>query len=781
MRFPNHPAQGQGLLLIVALALIIFITSRAIAQTGSISGTVKSKEGTGLAGANVVVVGTSMGAASDANGRFTIANVPPGSHKVRARFIGYQEWTMEVKVAAGETTRADFALTESAVRMRELVVIGASRFAEKVTEAPAAVTAFTMQTLQRETIGGQVPALLETTPGVDVAASDMFDINVNTRGFNSSLNRRVMILLDGREMSIPFLNATRWDAFSAPLEDLGSLEIVRGPGSALFGANAYAGVINITSPAPSAIVGTKVSVSGGELRMNRVDVRHAGIAGNWSYRANIGRAQTESFARKRTAAADLEYPGLPTERRALVESPLTSLYGSARVDRALGGNRCLTFEGGITKTENEVFVTGVGRVQVLEDAAPWGRVNFAVDRFFAQVTGTGRSTDKQFGLAANVAQRDHSGTFQGEFQHNTTFALGGNKNLRLVWGASHRIQNVDTKGTLTLQKVEENYSGVYAQLQLALSEKLDIIGASRFDRSSLYDSEFSPKAGVVFSPTRDHSFRATFNKAFQSGNYAEYFLSVPAGAPVNLTPLGLGVAPIFAKGNSNLEVEEVAGYEIGYRGILGNKVYLTIDAYRNNLKNFITDLLPGVNQAEYPSIFSTLSPQQQAALNGIPALRPLLPGLTKVNGANAFVFSFTNAGEVNERGLELGINYYAIKEWLIEANATWFDFEVKSQQLGDLLLPNTPDKKFNAGISFNGRKLYGSLKWRHVPSFDWAAGAFVGRIKKYDTFHATLGYQLNNNFRFGVNALNLTDEKHYEIFGGSVLGRRILGNVQATF
>jgi outer membrane receptor protein involved in Fe transport len=102
-------------------------------------------------------------------------------------------------------------------------------------------------------------------------------------------------------------------------------------------------------------------------------------------------------------------------------------------------------------------------------------------------------------------------------------------------------------------------------------------------------------------------------------------------------------------------------------------------------------------------------------------------------------------------------------------------------RLGDRLLPNTPDKKFNAGVAYNGRKLYGSLKWRHVPSFDWAAGAFVGRIKEFDVFNANLGYQVNGNIRVGVNALNLTDKEHYEIFGGSVLGRRILGNVQVTF
>jgi len=571
---------GLSLCLLLCLSL-----NSVFAQTGSISGVVKSKDsGAALSGANVAIVGTNMGAATDANGRFTIPNVPAGNYKLRVTFIGYQELTMNVKVAAGETVAADFALREIGVQASEILVIGASRHPERVAEAPAAVTALTTQILQRETISGQIPSLLETTPGVDVAASNLFDLNLNTRGFNSSLNRRVLILLDGREMNVPFIGATRWDAFSMPIEDLGSVELVRGPGSALFGANAYSGVLNITTPSPSAIAGTKISVSGGELSMIRGDIRHAGVAGNWAYKVNLGRAQTKSFAKSRTTS--VEYPGLALERAALDEGDVTSLYGSARLDRSLGGNRYLTFEGGVTKTENEVFVTGIGRAQILEDTNPWGRINFSSDRFFAQVTGSGRSTDEQTALASGANLREHSSTFQGEFQHNTNFNLGGNKSLRLVWGASHRIQNIDTKNTLSLGKADENFSGVYAHLQLALSEKLSLIGASRFDRGTLYDSQFSPKAGVVFSPTREHIFRATFNRAFQSASYAEYFVSVPAGAPVNLTALGLGVVPILAKGNSNLEVEKVTSFEIGYKGIFGNKVFLTIDAYRSDLKNF---------------------------------------------------------------------------------------------------------------------------------------------------------------------------------------------------
>ena len=780
-------SKGRARLLMTMVALLAIGVTSVLAQgTGTITGRVTSAQtGEGLRYINVVLKGTGMGAATQADGSYEVKNVPAGTYTLVISAVGYETATVDnVTVTAGGTATANAQLTDKLVLMGDVTVYGASKFPQRLTEAPAAVSAITATTLQREAISGQAPDLLASTPGVDVASSNMFDVNVNTRGFNSSLNRRVLILLDNREMAIPFLGATRWDAFSVPIEDLGSLEIVRGPGSALFGANAYSGVINITTPTPSVIAGTKVSIGGGELSMIRGDIRHAGVSGDWGYRVNIGRAQTESFAKSRNKPASQiasdEYPGLSREGFAIDTGELTSLYGSARLDRALGNNRYLTFEGGATKTENEVFVTGIGRVQVLEDAAPWGRLNFSSDRLFVQVTGTGRSTDEQKALASGAILKEHSSTFQGEFQYNTDVDLSG-KNLSVVFGASHRLQNVDTKGTLTVSKADENYSGIYGQLQLALSEKLTLVGASRFDRSSLYDSEFSPKAGLVFSPSINHSFRGTFNKAFQSGNYSEFFLSVPAAAPINLTPIGLGIVPVLAKGNSKIEVEKVTGFEIGYKGILSNKFFVTIDAYKNNLENFITDLLPGVNS----EFAYTKTPQENGGLNAAaaanPALRPLLPGYTRINGQPAFVFSYGNAGEVDEQGIEFGINYYLNKEWLLDANATWFDFEIKSQQLGDRLLPNTPDKKFNVGVSYNGRKFNGSVKWRHVPSFDWAAGTFVGRIKEYDIFNAALGYQINDNFRVGVNALNFTDEEHYEIFGGAILGRRILGNVTATF
>src|SRR4029078_7756891 len=96
--------------------------------------------------------------------------------------------------------------------------------------------------------------------------------------------------------------------------------------------------------------------------------------------------------------------------------------------------------------------------------------------------------------------------------------------------------------------------------------------------------------------TPNQTIRLTYNEAFQSPNYSEFFLAAPAGRPTTalaaLAPLDprLASVPVVARGNSALEVEQIKSYEIGYSGILGGKAFVTLDYYKSKLTNFVTDL-----------------------------------------------------------------------------------------------------------------------------------------------------------------------------------------------
>jgi outer membrane receptor protein involved in Fe transport len=375
----------------------------------------------------------------------------------------------------------------------------------------------------------------------------------------------------------------------------------------------------------------------------------------------------------------------------------------------------------------------------------------------------------------------------------------------LIGGGSYTEQSVDTanpqgRQTLMDEAHEEDQQSLFGQFAWDIGTRLKLVGAARWDDSTLHDSQFSPKGSMVFSITPNQTIRATYNEAFQVPNYSEFFLSAPAGVPLNLSaienalkpiignvPLGLGFVPVLAKGNPNLEVEEITSYEIGYSVIAGGKAYVTIDYYQNQLENFVTDLLPGVNPI-YPRYAppAALSPAQSAIVIG--ALRANLPpsafaGLTNLPGTGtpAIVLSYANAGQVDTEGVEFAINYYISNRWIIDANYNWFEFEVKEQALGDVLIPNAPGHKYNLGVSYRGDRFSASGHYRWVDDFPWATGIFVGDVPSYGVVNLTADFKVNDMIALGVNASNATGHEHWESFGGDILDSRALGWVSVTW
>ena len=235
-------------------------------------------------------------------------------------------------------------------------------------------------------------------------------------------------------------------------------------------------------------------------------------------------------------------------------------------------------------------------------------------------------------------------------------------------------------------------------------------------------------------------------------------------------------------GNTELVPERIEGYEVGYKGIfLDNKLFITIDGYSNKVRDFITDLIQGVNPAfpfgGAPAGLSDLI-KNGSPENGIPAL----PGLTILpNGETAIVLSYTNKGKVNERGLELSFNYYITDEFLVSANWSYFDFDIDEQQEGDELLPNNPKHKFGYSIRYtNPNGFDAEFSGRSVQAFNWAAGVFVGRIPEYHLFHLSAGYQITQRYRAGLTVTNLFDRQAYQIFGGSIVGRQLISSITVT-
>jgi iron complex outermembrane receptor protein len=308
MALPAFVSQRFVPLALAAMLAALAPSAAAAQATGTVVGRVtRAGEATALPGVSVSVRESGLTATTRNDGRYTLRRVPAGEQTIVIRALGFRAVEQRVTVPADGEATADAVLEAIPISVGDIVVSTASRTPERVVEAPAAISTVTPQVMDAVSPTGQAPMALATVPGVDVVQSGVNDFNVNARGFNSSLNRRVLVLQDGRDLAIAFLGSQEWNGLPVPLEDVDRIEVIRGPGSALYGANAFSGVVSLTTPAAREIPGTKLTLAGGELETMRGDLRHAGVLGDGriGYRANFGYNQSESWTRSRTAPTDL--------------------------------------------------------------------------------------------------------------------------------------------------------------------------------------------------------------------------------------------------------------------------------------------------------------------------------------------------------------------------------------------------------------------------------------------------------------------------------------------
>ena len=834
----------------VLLTLSLWVPGVLPAQErGPIAGTVSdSATGRPLSSVFVFVSGTRLMAMSDSTGAFRLDNVPAGEQVVLLRLLGYR--THELVVPVDGPTNINVRLVPSRLALGDIVVYAASRLPERIVEAPSALSVVERDAATDFAVTGQAPRLVASLPGVDVAQSGINDFHVNARGFNSTLNRRVLVLQDGRDVSLPFNGAQEWPVIAMSLDDYKRIEMVRGPGSALYGANAYNGVLNLVTPQAREVVGTRIRAAGGELATFHGAISHAGMLSNgqWGYKITAGLYRSDTWTRSRTNLNDLAveyaqaidtstvpvnppFPGFELfplqgqDKTEAVGTPgsafggreaLLNISGAVRVDRYMRDDAAVTIEGGVVRAENETGVVSTGRLQVGESYRPWGRVAYAAQRVNVTAWYTGRRSKDQLFLSSGSVVEESSGMYHVEGQYNNIL-LGGL--ARAVFGGSMRGTVVDSRGTLLPPNEDDRFDwfgALFGQFEIDLSSNLRFVATARVDDSDLFDFQFSPRGAVVWTPDPDHAIRFTVNKAFQTPNILEYFVNVAVGPPADFSaleaalrasPLGAALTgvpngalftnsaaiPLLALGNEALDVERITSYEVGYRGQVSDRLFVAVDAYYSRLSNFVSDLLPGANPkflAWTAPLEVPLAARDLVAVAARDALAQagqpeIAAGLTRLeDGTTAVVFSLGNAGEAETYGFELAAEWEVTDQLRLDANYSFFEHNIDSGSLipGDVLGANTPKHKGNIAAKVTTPSGFsGRAALRMVDGYDWAAGVYSGKIPASQTVDVSAAYQVKPDVRLHVLATNLLDQQRYHVYGGSVIGRRVIGGVTVTF
>lgn len=747
-----------------ALLLLAFPGTVLAQQTGAITGTVTGPEGDRVSGARVGVDGTSLGGLTSADGTFMVRGVPAGTYTLRVTHLGYGERAVEdVSVGAGETVTVDITLEMSAIDVGG-VVVSASRRAERVTEAPATIARIGEPELQMS-VGNSFSGGLKEVQGLDYIQIGATNAAINARGFNSSFNNRMLMLVDNRVSVLPESGLPVGVFTTVPKVDLASAEVIIGPGAALYGADATNGVLALRTKDPLQYPGTTIEVAGGAVDKENttgtysdIQFRHAGVAdGTWGYKVSGERQWVQDFSNR------LQYSGFDE-------------IGADFTSHVIRGNGALTYYSGLNQVElsagysqtDGVGQTNVGRNQFidwvynfiqLEASTPHWYVNLyrnqskSGDSFALNRYTENRNSPAYDGMTDEEVKKESDWPSNGrlwaaEVQNNFSIGelmdsdAGPLAGTEVVWGVQYRTDIVSSDeewltDRLTGEDVSNTTWGVYAQTRTPLiDETLDLLLAARYDDHDNYEAQFSPKAGLIYSPAANHAIRATYNRAFKSPTILQTNFWIPDFVPF----VGVfgNTEGFTVRDDGGTEVatydplvpEENTTFELGYKGVINQKLFLDVAAYQAEYTNFFSPLTIIANP--FASTHASFGSETEPILGE--------------TGNPQVVLTYFNLGEATIRGTDLAARYMVSENVSAKATFSWVSLESRDTTTagaGEATALNAPNTKWTLGV--NARDLgsfSGGATFRHVTGYQFHSGINEGKIPTFNTLDLTAAYEL---------------------------------------
>ncbi len=542
------------------LLLACGFASGAWAQTGVIHGAVRDDGGIPLPGVNVTLAGTTRGTATDAEGRYRLTRLPPGTYTVAASAVGFRREERRVSLAPGDTLTVDFTLHEVVLRSGE-VVVTATRRGQLASTVPASLTTLTPRELDVRNVVALDDAL-RFVPGVQVQGNQ---VNVRgSSGFAYNTGSRVLLLLDGVPLLSPDTDGMPFDAL--PFARIERVEVLKGPGSALYGSGALGGVVNvITKPYPDAPE-TSVRLFGGIYEPVRYAVWRAQWDGASKARPFGGAAFSHArrFGEKLGMWVNLAYRA---DAGYLHFGKLWLFQGYAKVGWRPRPTLRLEVLGGMLarKKDNFLFWNGgrdalnPGNLSLNPDASPAGTNDAFNNQFSLLPSFTHlvsptlfytlkarlfavliRPIDDRTGRIKPVSDGTLGFRYGGEAQFNWQPRTGRN----LTFGVSADANATRSSFFVTNDGDEiggQPEGAVFAQWEHAATDHLRLVAGLRFDGYRIDAAEtvtrLSPKLSAAWTLGRRLTVRAAFGQGFRVPSLAERFTDNRDFVPIvrNLT------------------------------------------------------------------------------------------------------------------------------------------------------------------------------------------------------------------------------------------------------
>jgi iron complex outermembrane recepter protein len=487
------------------------------------------------------------------------------------------------------TTERQFQ--EEALYLKEETISIASRHEQPISESPSNVYVITDEDI-RMSGTTDLPTILRRIPGLEVMQMSGADFNVSVRGNNQPIANKLLVLVDGRSIYVDLQGTVYWKALPVTLPEIKRIEVLKGPASALYGFNAFDGIVNIITKAPEEMKGTTLQFGGGELGTVTSAAVTAGTIGNLGFRVSAGRDQNQQWRDEDALAFRAHKLNVATHYALSEHSTLHVSGGVVDTNR---------FDGQIGETVStstrltQAYVSAGVDWGTLSIRTWWSRLSSAslptanplLSNFLTITDRNGQT------LSSTVAD-----TYNLDVQH--MIKLGGSH--QVTYGLNYR--HISLTGNINSEVSREDRLGLFIQDEWRVTPRISLVAGGRYDMDTFINPTLSPRLAVIYQLSPNHSFRASASVAYRPPTLIETSLdqrartTIPTGLAPPAPSTFTNVIPV--RGSAGLDPEQIISGDVGYQGWwLQHRLRTRGDLFFSHLSDLISSRNVSATQATF--------------------------------------------------------------------------------------------------------------------------------------------------------------------------------------